>query len=129
MNAYDIQQVLVTNLNALEGLPLTQATLHTYKTNILNTVKDMVQSDPIVMVPLTETQSMQLCGSNLILIHIFYAMCLYWAPKVNIIFENKVTTITKDGLINNEKYPLELGPVLLYIKDGDLIVEHFLTKR
>lgn len=123
MNAYDVQQVLVANLNALEGLPLTQSTLYTYKTNLLNTVKDIAESGaPIRMEPLTEIQSMQLCGSGLVLLHIFYAMCLHWVPKITIIFEDKVTTITKDGLINNERYPLSLGPVTIYIKDGDLMV-------
>ena len=123
MNAYDIQQVLVANLNALEGLPLTQSTLYTYKTNLLNTVKDIAESGaPIRMEPITEIQSMQLCGSGLVLLHIFYAMCLHWVPKITTIFEDKVTTITKDGLINNERYPLELGPVTIYIEDGDLMV-------
>lgn len=123
MNAYDVQQVLVANLNALEGLPLTQSTLYTYKTNLLNTVKDIVESDATIrMEPLTEIQSMQLCGSGFVLLHIFYAMCLHWVPKITTIFENKVTTITKDGLINNEKYPLELGPVTIYIEDGNLTV-------
>ena len=28
MNAYDVQQVLIANLNALDGLPLTQSTLY-----------------------------------------------------------------------------------------------------
>ena len=123
MNAYDVQQVLVANLNALEGLPLTQSTLYTYKTNLLNTVKDIAESGATIrMEPLTEIQSMQLCCSGLVLLHIFYAMCLHWVPKITTIFEDKVTTITKDGLINNERYPLELGPVTIYIKDGDLMV-------
>ena len=123
MNAYDIQQVLVANLNALNGLPLTQSILYTYKTNLLNTVKDIAESGAtIIMEPITEIQSMQLCGSGLVLLHIFYAMCLHWVPKITTIFEDKVTTITKDGLINNERYPLSLGPVTIYIKDGDLMV-------
>lgn len=123
MNAYDVQQVLVANLNALKGLPLTQSTLQIYKTNLLNTVKDIAESGATIrMEPLTEIQSMQLCCSGLVLLHIFYAMCLHWVPKITTIFEDKVTTITKDGLINNERYPLSLGPVTIYIKDGDLMV-------
>lgn len=123
MNAYDVQQVLVANLNALEGLPLTQSTLYTYKTNLFNTVKDIVESNATIrMEPITETQSMQLCGSGLVLLHIFYAMCLHWVPKITTVFEDKVTTITKDNLINNERYPLELGLVTIYIKDGDLMI-------
>lgn len=123
MNAYDVQQVLVANLNALNGLPLTQSILYTYKTNLLNTAKDIAESGATIrMEPLTEIQSMQLCGSGLVLLHIFYAMCLHWVPKITTIFEDKVTTITKDGLINNERYPLSLGQVTIYIKDGDLMV-------
>lgn len=123
MNAYDVQQVLVANLNALNGLPLTQSTLQFYKTNLLNTVKDIAESGATIrMEPITEIQSMQLCSSGLVLLHIFYAMCLHWVPKITTIFEDKVTTITKDGLINNERYPLSLGPVTIYIKDGDLMV-------
>lgn len=124
MNAYDVQQVLVANLNALEGLPLTQSTLHTCRTNLLNTVKDIAESGaPIRMEPITEVQSMQLYGSGLVLLHIFYAMLLHWVPKITTIFEDKVTPITKDNLINNERYPLKLGPVLFYIKDGNLTLD------
>ena len=121
MNALDVQNILIVNLNALDGLPLTQSTLHTYRTNLLNTVKDIAESGATIrMEPITEIQSMQLCGSGLVLLHIFYAMLLHWVPKITTIFEDKVTTITKDGLINNERYPLELGPVTIYIKDGSL---------
>lgn len=123
MNAYDIQQVLVANFNALEGLPLTQSTLYTYKTNLLNSVKNIAESNALIrMEPITEIQSMQLYGSGLVLLHIFYAMCLHWVPKITTIFENTITTITKDNLINNEMYPLELGLVIIYIKDGKLVV-------
>lgn len=123
MNAYDIQQVLIANLNALEGLPLTQSTLHTCRTNLLNTVKDIAESGaPIRMEPITEVQSMQLYGSGLVLLHIFYAMLLHWVPKITTVFEETLTTISKDDLINNERYPLKLGQVILYIKDGNLTV-------
>lgn len=123
MNAYDVQQVLIANLNALEGLPLTQSTLYTYKTNLLNSVKDIAESGATIRLdPLTEIQSMQLHYNGLVLLQIFYAMLLHWVPKITTVFEDVVTTITKDDLINNERYPLELGQVILYIKDGNLIV-------
>lgn len=123
MNAYDVQQVLIANLNALDGLPLTQSTLYTYKTNLLNSVKDIAESGATIrMEPITEVQSMQLYGSGLVLLQIFYAMLLHWVPKITTIFEDVATTISKDDLINNEGYPLTLGQVILYIKDGNLTV-------
>lgn len=124
MNAYDIQVVLIANLNALSGLPINSRTLHLYKDNVLKSVKDIAESGaPIHMESMTETKSMQLYGSGMVLLHIFYAMCLHWVPKITTIFEDKVTTITKDGLINNENYPLNLGPFKIYLKDGELEVE------
>lgn len=123
MNAYDVQQVLIANLNALEGLPLTQSTLYTYKTNLLNSVKDIAESGATIRLdPLTETQSMQLHYNGLVLLQIFYAMLLHWVPKITTVFEDVVTNISKDDLINNEGYPLTLGQVILYIKDGNLTV-------
>lgn len=123
MNAYDVQQVLIANLNALEGLPLTQSTLYSYKTNLLNSVKDIAESGATIRLdPLSETQSMQLHYNGLVLLQIFYAMLLHWVPKITTVFEDVVTTISKDDLINNEGYPLNLGQVILYIKDGNLTV-------
>ena len=123
MNAYDVQQVLIANLNALEGLPLTQSTLYTYKTNLLNSVKDIAESGATIRLdPLSETQSMQLHYNGLVLLQIFYAMLLHWVPKITTVFEDVVTTVSKDDLINNEGYPLNLGQVILYIKDGNLTI-------
>ena len=123
MNAYDVQQVLIANLNALEGLPLTQSTLYTYKTNLLNSVKDIAESGATIRLDaLSETHSMQLQYNGLVLLQIFYAMLLHWVPKITTVFEDVVTTISKDDLINNEGYPLTLGQVILYIKDGNLNV-------
>lgn len=123
MNAYDIQQVLIANLNALDGLPLTQSTLYTYKTNLLNSVKDIAESGATIRLdPLSETQAMQLQYNGLVLLQIFYAMLLHWVPKITTVFEETLTTISKDDLINNEGYPLTLGQVILYIKDGNLTV-------
>lgn len=123
MNAYDVQQVLIANLNALDGLPLTQSTLYSYKTNLLNSVKDIAESGATIRLdPLSETQSMQLHYNGLVLLQIFYAMLLHWVPKITTVFEETLTTISKDDLINNEGYPLTLGQVILYIKDGNLTV-------
>lgn len=123
MNAYDVQQVLIANLNALDGLPLTQSTLYTYKTNLLNSVKDIAESGATIHLdPLSEIQSMQLQYNGLVLLQIFYAMLLHWVPKITTVFEETLTTISKDDLINNEGYPLTLGQVILYIKDGNLTV-------
>lgn len=123
MNAYDVQQVLITNLNALDGLPLTQSTLYTYKTNLLNSVKDIAESGATIRLdPLSETQAMQLQYNGLVLLQIFYAMLLHWVPKITTVFEETLTTMSKDDLINNEGYPLTLGQVILYIKDGNLTV-------
>ena len=123
MNAYDVQQVLIANLNALEGLPLTQSTLYTYKTNLLNSVKDIAESGATIRLDtLSETQSMQLQYNGLVLLQIFYVMLLHWVPKITTVFEETLTTISKDDLINNEGYPLTLGQVILYIKDGNLTV-------
>lgn len=123
MNAYDVQQVLIANLNALDGLPLTQSTLYTYKTNLLNSVKDIAESGATIRLdPLSETQAMQLQYNGLVLLQIFYAMLLHWVPKITTVFEETLTTISKDDLINNEGYPLTLGQVILYIKDGNLTV-------
>lgn len=123
MNAYDVQQVLIANLNALEGLPITQSTLYSYKTNLLNSVKDIAESGATIRLdPLSETQSMQLHYNGLVLLQIFYAMLLHWVPKITTVFEGVVTTISKDDLIKNEGYPLNLGQIILYIKDGNLIV-------
>lgn len=123
MNAYDVQQVLIANLNALDGLPLTQSTLCTYKTNLLNSVKDIAESGATIRLdPLSETQAMQLQYNGLVLLQIFYAMLLHWVPKITTVFEETLTTISKDDLINNEGYPLTLGQVILYIKDGNLTV-------
>lgn len=123
MNAYDVQQVLIANLNALDGLPLTQSTLYSYKTNLLNSVKDIAESGATIRLdPLSETQSMQLHYNGLVLLQIFYAMLLHWVPKITTVFEDIVTTISKDDLINNEGYPLNLGQVILYIKDGNLTI-------
>lgn len=123
MNAYDVQQVLIANLNALEGLPLNQSTLYSYKTNLLNSVKDIAESGATIRLdPLSETQSMQLHYNGLVLLQIFYAMLLHWVPKITTVFEDVVTSISKDDLINNEGYPLTLGQVILYIKDGNLTV-------
>ena len=123
MNAYDVQQVLIANLNALDGLPLNQSTLYSYKTNLLNSVKDIAESGATIRLdPLSETQSMQLHYNGLVLLQIFYAMLLHWVPKITTVFEDVVTTISKDDLINNEGYPLNLGQVILYIKDGNLTV-------
>lgn len=123
MNAYDVQQVLIANLNALDGLPLTQSTLYTYKTNLLNSVKDIAESGATIRLdPLSEIQSMQLQYNGLVLLQIFYAMLLHWVPKITTVFEESLTTISKDDLINNEGYPLTLGQVILYIKDGNLTV-------
>lgn len=123
MNAYDVQQVLIANLNALDGLPLTQSTLYSYKTNLLNSVKDIAESGATIRLdPLSETQSMQLHYNGLVLLQIFYAMLLHWVPKITTVFEDAVTTISKDDLINNEGYPLNLGQVILYIKDGNLTI-------
>lgn len=123
MNAYDVQQVLIANLNALEGLPLNQSTLYSYKTNLLNSVKDIAESGATIRLdPLSETQSMQLHYNGLVLLQIFYAMLLHWVPKITTVFEDVVTSISKDNLINNEGYPLNLGQVILYIKDGNLTV-------
>lgn len=123
MNAYDVQQVLIANLNALDGLPLTQSTLYTYKTNLLNSVKDIAESGATIRLdPLSETQAMQLQYNGLVLLQIFYAMLLHWVPKITTVLEETLTTISKDDLINNEGYPLTLGQVILYIKDGNLIV-------
>lgn len=123
MNAYDVQQVLIANLNALDGLPLTQSTLYTYKTNLLSSVKDIAESGATIRLdPLSETQAMQLQYNGLVLLQIFYAMLLHWVPKITTVFEETLTTISKDDLINNEGYPLTLGQVILYIKDGNLTV-------
>lgn len=123
MNAYDVQQVLIANLNALDGLPLTQSTLYTYKTNLLSSVKDIAESGATIRLdPLSETQAMQLQYNGLVLLQIFYAMLLHWVPKITTVFEETLTTISKDDLINNEDYPLTLGQVILYIKDGNLTV-------
>lgn len=123
MNAYDVQQVLIANLNALDGLPLTQSTLYTYKTNLLNSVKDIAESGATIRLdPLSEIQSMQLQYNGLVLLQIFYAMLLHWVPKITTVFEETLTTMSKDDLINNEGYPLTLGQVILYIKDGNLTV-------
>lgn len=123
MNAYDVQQVLIANLNALEGLPITQSTLYSYKTNLLNSVKDIAESGATIRLdPLSETQSMQLHYNGLVLLQIFYAMLLHWVPKITTVFEDVVTTISKDDLVNNEGYPLNLGQVILYIKDGNLTI-------
>lgn len=123
MNAYDVQQVLIANLNALDGLPLNQSTLYSYKTNLLNSVKDIAESGATIRLdPLSETQSMQLQYNGLVLLQIFYAMLLHWVPKITTIFEDVVTAISKDDLINNEGYPLNLGQVILYIKDGNLTI-------
>lgn len=123
MNAYDVQQVLIANLNALDGLPLAQSTLYTYKTNLLNSVKDIAESGATIRLdPLSETQAMQLQYNGLVLLQIFYAMLLHWVPKITTVFEETLTTISKDDLINNEGYPLTLGQVILYIKDGNLTV-------
>lgn len=123
MNAYDVQQVLIANLNALDGLPLTQSTLYTYKTNLLNSVKDIAESGATIRLdPLSEAQAMQLQYNGLVLLQIFYAMLLHWVPKITTVFEETLTTISKDDLINNEGYPLTLGQVILYIKDGNLTV-------
>lgn len=123
MNAYDVQQVLIANLNALDGLPLTQSTLYTYKTNLLNSVKDIAESGATIRLdPLSETQAMQLQYNGLVLLQIFYAMLLHWVPKITTVFEETLTTMSKDDLINNEGYPLTLGQVILYIKDGNLTV-------
>lgn len=123
MNAYDVQQVLIANFNALDGLPLTQSTLYSYKTNLLNSVKDIAESGATIRLdPLSETQSMQLHYNGLVLLQIFYAMLLHWVPKITTVFEDVVTTVSKDDLINNEGYPLNLGQVILYIKDGNLTV-------
>lgn len=123
MNAYDVQQVLIANLNALDGLPLTQSTLYTYKTNLLNSVKDIAESGATIRLdPLSETQAMQLQYNGLVLLQIFYAMLLHWVPKITTVLEETLTTISKYDLINNEGYPLTLGQVILYIKDGNLIV-------
>lgn len=123
MNAYDIQQILIANLNALVGLPINTSTLHLYKDNLQRTVKDIAESGaPIRMEPMTDHQSMQLYGNGIVILHTFYVMCLHWVPKIDVIFEDRVTPITKDRLINNENYPLNLGPFKLYIKDGELEV-------
>lgn len=123
MNAYDVQQVLIANLNALDGLPLTQSTLYSYKTNLLNSVKDIAESGATIRLdPLSEAQAMQLQYNGLVLLQIFYAMLLHWVPKITTVFEETLTTISKDDLINNEGYPLTLGQVILYIKDGNLTV-------
>ena len=123
MNAYDVQQVLIANLNALDGLPLTQSTLYTYKTNLLNSVKDIAESGATIRLdPLSEAQAMQLQYNGLVLLQIFYAMLLHWVPKITTVLEETLTTISKDDLINNEGYPLTLGQVILYIKDGNLTV-------
>lgn len=123
MNAYDVQQVLIANLNALDGLPLTQSTLYTYKTNLLNSVKDIAESGATIRLdPLSEAQSMQLQYNGLVLLQIFYAMLLHWVPKITTVFEETLTTMSKDDLINNEGYPLTLGQVILYVKDGNLTV-------
>lgn len=123
MNAYDVQQALIANLNALDGLPLTQSTLYTYKTNLLNSVKDIAESGATIRLdPLSETQAMQLQYNGLVLLQIFYAMLLHWVPKITTVLEETLTTISKDDLINNEGYPLTLGQVILYIKDGNLTV-------
>lgn len=123
MNAYDVQQVLIANLNALDGLPLTQSTLYTYKTNLLNSVKDIAESGATIRLdPLSETQAMQLQYNGLVLLQIFYAMLLHWVPKITTVLEETLTTISKYDLINNEGYPLTLGQVILYIKDGNLTV-------
>lgn len=123
MNAYDVQQVLIANLNALDGLPLTQSTLYTYKTNLLNSVKDIAESGATIRLdPLSEAQAMQLQYNGLVLLQIFYAMLLHWVPKITTVFEETLTTMSKDDLINNEGYPLTLGQVILYIKDGNLTV-------
>lgn len=123
MNAYDVQQVLIANLNALDGLPLTQSTLYTYKTNLLSSVKDIAESGATIRLdPLSETQAMQLQYNGLVLLQIFYAMLLHWVPKITTVFEETLTTISKDDLINNGGYPLTLGQVILYIKDGNLTV-------
>lgn len=123
MNAYDVQQVLIANLNALDGLPLTQSTLYSYKTNLLNSVKDIAESGATIRLdPLSETQSMQLHYNGLVLLQIFYAMLLHWVPKITTVFEDVVTNISKDDLINNEGYPLNLGQVILYVKDGNLTI-------
>lgn len=123
MNAYDVQQVLIANLNALDGLPLTQSTLYTYKTNLLNSVKDIAESGATIRLdPLSEAQAMQLQYNGLVLLQIFYAMLLHWVSKITTVLEETLTTISKDDLINNEGYPLTLGQVILYIKDGNLTV-------
>lgn len=60
MNAYDIQQILIGNLNALSGLPIISPTVHRLKTNLLNSVKDLAESGaPLRIEPITEIQSMQ----------------------------------------------------------------------
>ena len=121
MNALDVQNVLVANLNALAGLPVSSSTIHRYKTNLLKSVKDIAETGaPIHLDMMTETQTMQLCGSGLVLLHIFYAMCLHWVPKVTIINGDIITNITKDNLISNERYPLNLGPFVFYIRGGEL---------
>lgn len=123
MNAYDVQQVLIANLNALDGLPLTQSTLYTYKTNLLSSVKDIAESGATIRLdPLSEAQAMQLQYNGLVLLQIFYAMLLHWVPKITTVFEETLTTMSKYDLINNEGYPLTLGQVILYIKDGNLTV-------
>lgn len=124
MNAYDIQQILIGNLNALSGLPITSPTVHRLKTNLLNSVKDLAESGaPLRIEPITEIQSMQLYGSGLVLLHIFYAMCLHWVPKITIIYYETVTQITKRDLINNKGYSLKLGQLIFYIKDGTLEID------
>ena len=124
MNAYDIQQILIGNLNALSRLPITSPTVYRLKTNLLNSVKDLAESGaPIRIEPITEIQSMQLYGSGLVLLHIFYAMCLHWVPKITIIYYETVTQITKRDLINNKGYSLKLGQLIFYIKDGTLEID------
>lgn len=123
MNAYDVQTLLIDELNKLSNLPITSSTLYRYKANVLEKVKSLVErNDVIINDSLSEIQQMKLIGMESEILRVFYALCLHWVPRIIISDGVSFTEITKEDMTDTTEHPLVLGQFIFYVVDGELIV-------
>ncbi len=123
MNAYDVQTLLIGELNELSGLPVTSSTLYRYKAKVLEKVKNLAErNDVITIESLSEIQQMKLIGMESEILRVFYALCLHWVPRIIISDGASFTEISKEDLADTTEYPLVLSQFIFYVVDGELIV-------
>ena len=123
MNVYDVQTLLIGELNKLSNLPITSSTLYRYKANVLEKVKSLVERDDVIINDsLSEIQQMKLIGMESEILRVFCALCLHWVPRIIISDGVSFTEISKENLHDTTEHPLVLGQFFFYVVDGELII-------